>query len=1010
MTTKPIAVIFVALCLCYDSATSAAVLGSNGVRDICPDPQVITPCTCIVTNADVDVDCSAVSGSPQLHDIFSAEPFPLRVMNSLTIADSPQVTYLYERFTRGVAFRHIQITGNSQLSDLSTLSFMDSSAVLETIDLSNNALSDLVILDTPGEFQNILSIDLSNNIISEALQNLECSPSLTRIVLRNNQIFAVGAEAFAKCTAVTELDIGENMFSLLESMVFDGLSALEKVYINNCPNLNTIADGAFQASSVTNLKEIQLSDNVNLRNFNPNALPADNLKIAIKNGGLTTLEEDSFRSILDVMVPGGGRIDVTVNTLQIISTPSPMIIFIMTIEEESNDGFFQPYMDDLSCSKSCDGFYVKNIIPKRVLQEAKLNIEITSNPELSMISENTFGSSANILRSLDLNSNALTSFVLLDSSTYPSLELLDLGSNQISANIREFSCSPALKTLRLHSNLIPAIDANAFSTCGTLETLLVGGNSFSVLSQDAFAGLTNIKVIRVNVCPELTVIQTGAFPIEVGSVLERIELNGNPKLTIFEEDWITQTDLPCNTRIEMMVSPLTTLEQPSFEPILTTFMGAGCGGLIDLMDTPIECDCDLSWLLENPGYLIHVAGKCVNLEGTPQIQDQDPTDWSNSCKSFACQFVHMYLCTASFLILSLSSESLSIPVLYDEEFVVITDTRPARAMCPVPELISPCTCDVSSTTGQVTVDCSDVSSSAELEQIFVNEPFPSFFMDKFRLSGNANVTYLLAESLHNAAFVNIEITWNPKLSVISENAFESSMTTLKKLDLAGNALTSFVLFGTMVNYDSLEYLSLADNDIIDNIRTFSCSPVLKTLDLHSNFIPAIDEYAFSNCGSLATLYVSENAFSVLSRDAFAGLPNIRSIYVSKCPNLAVIQTGAFPDVSSSLTVLRILGDTCDIEIYLMGSSQLATLEQASFEPILATFLSPMCEGFIDLEDSPIRCDCDLSWLLTEPSYLNHTVGNCVNLDGAPQIQDQDPTEWSASCESFVCQYFPMLCY
>ncbi|CAG0922867.1 unnamed protein product [Notodromas monacha] len=501
--------------------------------------------------------------------------------------------------------------------------------------------------------------------------------------------------------------------------------------------------------------------------------------------------------------------------------------------------------------------YVTYLLPESFHKTAFKNIEITSNPELSMISENTFESSKDILRSLDLNSNALTSFVLLDSSTYPSLELLDLGSNQISANIREFSCSPALKTLRLHSNLIPAIDANAFSTCGTLETLLVGGNSFSVLSQDAFAGLTNIKVIRVNVCPELTVIQTGAFPIEVGSVLERIELNGNPKLTIFEEDWITQT---------------------------------------------------------------------------------------------------------SFLILSLSSESLSIPVLYDEEFVVITDTRPARAMCPVPELISPCTCDVSSTTGQVTVDCSDVSSSAELEQIFVNEPFPSFFMDKFRLSGNANVTYLLAESLHNAAFVNIEITWNPKLSVISEDAFKSSMTTLKKLDLAGNALTSFVLFDTMANYDSLEYLSLADNEITDNIRTFSCSPVLETLDLHSNFIPAIDEYAFSNCGTLAILFVGENPFSVLSRNAFAELPNIRSIYFSKSPNLAVIQTGTFPNMSSSLQVIRaidnsklrilepgwILGETCDTEIYLMGS-QLATLEQASFEPILATFLSPMCEGFIDLE-------------------------------------------------------------
>jgi Leucine-rich repeat (LRR) protein len=95
-----------------------------------------------------------------------------------------------------------------------------------------------------------------------------------------------------------------------------------------------------------------------------------------------------------------------------------------------------------------------------------------------------------------------------------------------------------LSTLWLHSNEITTIDPDAFSACKGLQLLGVGGNSFTSLPRDAFAGLPSIQTIALNLCPNLETIQSGAFPLE-SEDLKEVRLSGNHKLTLVEPGFLT---------------------------------------------------------------------------------------------------------------------------------------------------------------------------------------------------------------------------------------------------------------------------------------------------------------------------------------------------------------------------------------------------------------------------------------------------------------------------------------
>jgi hypothetical protein len=97
-----------------------------------------------------------------------------------------------------------------------------------------------------------------------------------------------------------------------------------------------------------------------------------------------------------------------------------------------------------------------------------------------------------------------------------------------------------LKTLLLNANQIFAVVPNAFAKCTGLQELGVGANPFTFLPTGAFAGLTSLKRISINTCPNLEIIQTGALPLDaISAPVEEVRLIGNKHLTVVEADFLT---------------------------------------------------------------------------------------------------------------------------------------------------------------------------------------------------------------------------------------------------------------------------------------------------------------------------------------------------------------------------------------------------------------------------------------------------------------------------------------
>uniref|UniRef100_A0AAR5PT54 LRRCT domain-containing protein n=2 Tax=Dendroctonus ponderosae TaxID=77166 RepID=A0AAR5PT54_DENPD len=166
------------------------------------------------------------------------------------------------------------------------------------------------------------------------------------------------------------------------------------------------------------------------------------------------------------------------------------------------------------------------------------------------------------------------------------LSVLDVASGGIT-NISEhaFRGLSGLRNLILADNRLQQIPTSQLGYLSRLEELTIGQNEFATLPKGAFKGLTNLRKLDITGAKNLEHIEKGVFSDNMN--LETIALVSNKKLENLDEGALV--GLP---NLRHLV-----LRENAFKSLPESVVSWNELRALELTDNPINCDCQLLWLL-----------------------------------------------------------------------------------------------------------------------------------------------------------------------------------------------------------------------------------------------------------------------------------------------------------------------------------------------------------------------------------------------------------------------------
>ncbi|CAL4094512.1 unnamed protein product [Meganyctiphanes norvegica] len=316
-----------------------------------------------------------------------------------------------------------------------------------------------------------------------------------------------------------------------------------------------------------------------------------------------------------------------------------------------------------------------------------------------------------------------------------------------------------------------------------------------------------------------------------------------------------------------------------------------------------------------------------------------------------------------------------------------TDKFDFEQACPDADDIYPCECIFNDWKNTMNLNCTMVEGEDELAQVFSS--LPSLNFDSLVMSENRNVKILKAGVFGSVTFKELSFTWGV-LEEVEAGALDGSMKTATSMEFDANHISIFP-FETIEGFTNLTYLSLVRNDIA--VFPIISSQSLTALIMVWNPLGNFPADAFENLPSLSFIELGYTDVVSIEPGAFSNLGELNEIELD-FNLLSHLPTGAFTTSSSQLTSIS------------LGHNQIWDVQPGAFEAVNGMRISltknyltvlteevwrPLVEANVSLAlfGNPLKCGCDLAWLVLEPELMNQVdeISQCA--DGV-YLHDLDP--------------------
>ncbi|XP_050705564.1 oplophorus-luciferin 2-monooxygenase non-catalytic subunit-like [Eriocheir sinensis] len=318
--------------------------------------------------------------------------------------------------------------------------------------------------------------------------------------------------------------------------------------------------------------------------------------------------------------------------------------------------------------------------------------------------------------------------------------------------------------------------------------------------------------------------------------------------------------------------------------------------------------------------------------------------------------------------------------------------------CPLDSAIAPCVCIADSY--DLIMDCSDVTSTDRLEEVFQTH---FAFSDFKRLIINptfpSNSLVILTDGIFGSVnFEEIDIT-NTFIQTVEEEVLVNSHITLWRLNMGGNEINSFP-FETLDLFTKLLELDLSYNKLSGPMKDIETEGLI-SLDLSGNTGLTLTQTAFTGTPYLEQLRLNNMGLGdTTPPNVFLPLTYLRTLYLENNGISGTLIEDFINPELKPLTSVYLDGNSLS-QIHPLSVTGMEAEGTISFRNNLIVYLyREDWEGLvsqlsnanaIDLRDNPLVCGCDLVWLVLDADLMAifHAETKC---DGGAYMVDL-PIDW-----------------
>ncbi|XP_054718554.1 carboxypeptidase N subunit 2-like [Uloborus diversus] len=197
----------------------------------------------------------------------------------------------------------------------------------------------------------------------------------------------------------------------------------------------------------------------------------------------------------------------------------------------------------------------------------------------------------------------------------------------------------------------------------------------------------------------------------------------------------------------------------------------------------------------------------------------------------------------------------------------------------------------------------------------------------------------------------------------SDVAFEGLEDSLEILKVHETMLLNGWEWAQLRNLRSLREIQAVKSGpltVDEDIRDIAHLNIEK-LSLVQSELSHIDDTAFSTFHNLIVLSLKDNAISELRRSMFPRPATKLEMLLLSSNKIESIPDDLFSEMPALKTII-------------LRGNQITTLSQEAFRPVWSNLKT------FDFLETPLRCDCRISWILKEKKFPLNTRGTCAEPD------------------------------